>query len=809
MSTFGRPFIRAIRPIGLVLAALVALIGCDESADPGVDAGPPPSDAGARDGAPEQDARVGVDAAVAPDADLADAGSLCGGGPPCPVGRVCRHAVCVPDLGPCTDHGDCPGDAYCDDDAQCVPYGVPPSVQNDPTCARSAPAPGAPTVQCEWAGPGALDPTAGSTSVYTTPIVVDLNLDGDPNRLQPSIVLTTWENVGGVRTGTLRVFDGRTCTEQMRAGGDDEPDDANRPAYGTQWAVGDLDGDVLTGGHPEIIGLHRTAASNTAPLALYGFGVDTSGGGPALNRLWYGRDCGTVTFASNSAQYGPGLWDLDDDGTPEILIDDMVFGADGCLRSTPTDFAYISFNRINTIADVDMDGAPELVMADRIAAWNPTSDAWEDETYFVPSSAHAVGHTAVVDVGQYSTLPGVPTPNDLPEVVVVSAESSAFDPNTTGTIRVQALDGSVVWGPIPLYHTAPETAGGLGGPPLAADFDADGSVELAAAANQYFAVYDPDCQAAGTPLERPSGVCMRPTGSALPDGVAWARLSQDRSSSSTGSSAHDLDGDGAPELIYGDECYARVFDGTTGSVIHSLPASHGTGYEQIAVADVDGDFIAELVIPRSPRGGCPSPDPLFSMSGPAVSTGGFAVVRETEDRWSAARPIWNQHAYQPAQVSDLGQIPRTRALPRYWAVPGSNHFRQNDAQGLEPRGIADLTVALTAFDSLCDAVGGDAELHVEVCNRGTLPVRDGVTVEVLEHGDPTARPGQIGGVLLCRLETTRFLAPGACEALRCDATLTASHNVHVRVDPGAESPDCHRSNNDGATLFELCGSVGE
>jgi hypothetical protein len=169
-----------------------------------------------------------------------DAGEMCGD-VVCLGETRCRYDVCVPDLGVCDDNDDCPGDSYCDASNECIPYGVPPEVENDPECVRPDSLDEVnPVVQCEWSGPtDPTDPTAGSIAVYTAPIVADLNLDNDPGRLQPSVIVTTWES-DGVRLGTLRVFDGRTCTEQLRVGGADEPTDENRPAYGTQWAVGDL-----------------------------------------------------------------------------------------------------------------------------------------------------------------------------------------------------------------------------------------------------------------------------------------------------------------------------------------------------------------------------------------------------------------------------------------------------------------------------------------------------------------------------------------------------------------------------------------
>jgi len=734
---------------------------------------------------------------------------ICVNGLPCARGFSCRFDTCVPDLGTCANNDDCPGDSYCDPNGECLPYGVPDTMQNDVACVRSAPLAGVvPVTQCEWSGPPVGDATEGSIGIYTAPIVADLNLDLDLGRLQPSIVVTTWEDVGGVRTGTLRVFDGRTCEEQLRAGGDDEADEANRPAYGTQWAVGDLNNDVQNGGHPEIVGLHRTSTtSNAAPLQLYAFRIGSSGVQPRLERLWYGRDCTTdtvVEFASNLANYGPGLWDLNDDGSPEILIDSMVFDAAGCLLSTFENFDYITHNRLNAIANVDGDPAPELVMADRLAEWSGSD--WVNEPGFTWHGELLPGHVALADLGQYSEPATLP--NHAPEVIAVSAQTLAYNPNTSGTIRVQTLDGTIVWGPLPLYFTAPETAGGHGGAPTASDFDGDGQVEFAAAANQYYTVYDPDCDSAlvgASPVERPGGRCDRaPDMVGLPDGILWAQLSQDRSSSGTGSSVFDFDGNGAAEAVYGDECYVRVYNGPTGEVVYSAPASNGTGFELPVIADVDGDFATEIVVVRSPRGGCPSPDPLFANSGDAVSNGGFIILRDAEDRWAPSRPIWNQHAYHVTNVTDDARIPRTSQVLTNWTQPGLNNFRQNTQGSLGVLQLADLTAVLSNIADLCQGEGGTTIISAQVCNRGTNPAVDGVSVEFEEHADPTAEPGDPGSVPLCTTQTTKLLLPGECEVVSCQATVSPNVNVFVLVDPADEIADCHPGNNDGAGVLALC-----
>ena len=71
--------------------------------------------------------------------------------------------------------------------------------------------------------------------------------------------------------------------------------------------------------------------------------------------------------------------------------------------------------------------------------------------------------------------------------------------------------------------------------------------------------------------------------------VKWSSPTQDGSSNRTGSSVFDFQGDGAAEVVYGDECYFRVYEGETGDVVYEIEMSTATIHEYPLVADVDGD----------------------------------------------------------------------------------------------------------------------------------------------------------------------------------------------------------------------------
>ncbi|MBI5517768.1 MAG: hypothetical protein HY909_28615 [Deltaproteobacteria bacterium] len=800
-----------LRPPLLLLAALA---GCSASDAPSELV---PSDASALDRAPDRgDASEDLGRDLAGDLPGTDArADTTDGCAACTPPRRCAYGVCVPDLGACRSHDDCPGDSYCDADARCVPYGVPSTRTHDPECRRPRVVEAfTPAVQCEWARPPAGDPSAEYVNIYNSPMVADLNLDGTTRRIEPSVVATTFD--AQASSGVLRVFSGRTCEEQLRVGLPRSPSAGDEPAYGSQIAIGDLDGDLrtveeLVTGHPELVTYHRTPGSGQTPIQLIAYRiVDRPGATPpfALERAWLGRRCdlpgeppftlGGATPWSSTFNAGPSLVDLDDDGRPEIIAERHVFDARGCLlnptSSTPP---YILLGTFSAVADVDSDGQPELADAQGTFRWDLTRRDWVLEEYFRPAGTITLrrGLTAVADFGRLAAWDSDPSVR-VPEVVVVSAESDTYNADGAATVRIQTIRGEVVFGPYPLHGR------GNGGAPTAADFDGDGWPEFAAAGRAFYVVYDPDCAPAPRAGSRPGGRCERPAGSSLPEGVLWAQASQDASSACTGSSVFDFDGDGSAEAVYRDECFLRVYRGATGQVLYSSPARSGTGYELPVIADVDGDFSTEIVVPRAGAGiRCPDRDPLVPTgpTPPAAAITGFVVLRDPMDRWASSRPVWNQHAYAVTHVTDDARVPRTRDMARNWEVRGLNNFRQNVQGANGTVALADLTVSVARASDLC-AASGPVTLRARVCNRGTNPVADGALVrfDLEAAGD--------GGATLCDARTTRLLAVGACTEVECTGALPPGfgRSVRVRVDPDGAIADCHRDNNQGRVPIGTC-----
>lgn len=747
--------------------------------------------------------------------DRIDGGGDCAGA--CSAAEACRYQECVPEPASCAATDDCAGDSYCDLPAgECLPWGVGPGGTSDDACTREVVA-GVffPEVQCEWLGPPDGDPYPDHTNVLSAPVVA--RFAGESEFSRPAIAFLSYNFTDGGRdacagddpthTGVIRLVDGRTC-EQITS------IDTPVPIAASSLLLVDLTDD----GVPEIV-----AVTVGGGLAAWQQQADTS-----FALLW---QTDVATAAGECVWTGPSAHDLDDDGVPEILFYGAVFAADGSFVSE-VDLVTggLTTGYIPVAADVDGDDQVELVTGSAIYGWDTTERTWVAES---PLGAEA--QTAVADLGTFGPDPAADdraTLDGIAEVVAVAG----------GSVTVYTVGGRVIFGPTPLPGT------GFGGAPTIADFDGDGRAEFASANGTEYSVFDLDCAGAVDAATCPT---LRT------DGILWSKPSQDLSSNRTGSSVFDFEGDGIAEAVYADECFTRVYDGRSGDVVYSRYRTSCTWYENPVIADTDADFGAEIVIGSNTNCNitCPAVDPIFDgircfdesdcpgatscvrddpgdsvgrcrcsadsdcggdgfvcldpidgpsdqgkvcrASHPGPSTAfGLRVIGDQLGRWVATRQIWNQHAYAVTNVRDDGRVPRTSEWVRNWEVPQLNNFRQN-APG-EGAG-AGLMPDLTVRDASATCSGsGTADIELEVCNRGTEPVGDGVSVSVYLGA----------GTLACQTATTIALYPGSCEPLSCSATglpTGAAADLRIVVDDDGTGDDAHAECREGNNVAELTG----
>ena len=621
--------------------------------------------------------------------------------------------------------------------------------------------------------------------------------------------------------GVIRVIDGSTCTQQYTIA-------SPTVVAAEPLAIGDLDGD----GRADIV-------ASAVGGGIVAFRYDPVS--DSFVEYWQT----TVTLALNIGQWGgPSIYDLNNDGFPEVIQGASVFnGQTGALIDGSLGLRSVGAGQIPVVADLDGDGKPELIAGDLQWYWNATggtgAGAWVAETVTAGSPN---GLVAVADFGTFgeagsAVVDDRATLDGIPEIALV----------TGGTLRVRTIGGRVIFGPISL------TGGGSGGPPTIADFDGDGRVEVGVAGLGAYNVLDPDCQ--GTP---DAATCA----SLSTDGVLWSQQSQDFSSSVTGSTVFDFEADGSAEAIYADECFSRVYDGKTGTVEYSAFRTSCTWYENPVVADVNGDFKSEIVIPSNTNCSitCPALDPVFDgllcqadnecpgtttcgfenagdsigrcrctmdtdcggngyvcddpIAGPSAvgkvcraghpttELHGVRVIRDALNRWVDSRPIWNQHAYSVTNVSDTGEIPQTSQWAANWTTPGYNNFRQaiaGDGGSASP----DLTSHGEDFSCANDQI----MLTSKICNRGTLAVGAGEPTSFYLGSPPMGAP-------VCVTNTNFILQPGDCAELQCtwqsppdDQAITVTVVVDDDGTGMGDTTECHEGNNSSVLHGSGCGLV--
>ncbi len=507
----------------------------------------------------------------------------------CPTGLTCVQGFCEPPQAQCVSNADCEYDTYCNPAGQCVPYGSPPSnTTSDPNCKLSIP-PGAfaPTVFCQFpaaagvdAG-GIVDPFPTYVDVQATPIVVNFNqapgtdagTSGPPSIVVPFTApsgITYTENLG-----VIRVLRGTDCSLEANLGSGASGVTAPMRSS-TAVAVGDLDADgvadvVAYAGDLSVIAFTRKAGV-WKPLWTTIAATQTNGTTPF-----------TAAILGGESWAGPSIHDLDDDGKPEILVEGYVINGQTGVQRTDVPGGYVSYDVgiPPVVADLDSNGKAELITGAGVWTFDGPTSAWIADPIYAAGDAGATpaGWAGVADFNPYDG-------KKSPEIVIAASS----------TLSVFTRDHAVFMGMSNI--TVP---GNGGGPPTIADFDGDGLPEIGLAGEDYYTVFDPDCQA--TP--RTGGKCATAgTNACDQTGVCgtyylWNRKTQDHSSNITGSSVFDFEASGTAQVVYADECFARVYSGPTGTVQFSQYHSSCTWIENPVVADVDGDFHAEIVVPSN------------------------------------------------------------------------------------------------------------------------------------------------------------------------------------------------------------------
>ncbi|APR78940.1 Rhs-family protein [Minicystis rosea] len=683
-------------------------------------------------------------------------GIICGDGDCCAAGDECVGNACLPACAPQVRCGTgntkcCGADELCLGE-QCVAATTPCLDYADcadaefcePTLGKCVPqAPGAPI--CEYKPPvGPLTPKiewswTSSTIQPNAVQVINMPVVIDlENDGHPDVVVVTSEDFSQNGIAYVRALNGTDGTEKWPATADVYKMENRANSRGTP-AAADLDGD----GKVEIV----TPKSGGGLIA---FNHDGS-----LRWVSKQKD-GTTPWLGVVDSATVAIADLDADGSPEIIVAGVVFDSTGKLIADGG--AHVgghdsSYGSVTIVADVNGDGKQEIITG------KSAFDVDATGVHVLWDNAQSDGYPAVAD------LDG----DGKPEIVVVS----------NSTVRVQSGATGAVLATSPF----PTGVSGAGGPPTIADFDGDGKPDFSTAGGNAYMVFR---FVPGTPAKIE---------------LVWKSTTQDISSNRTGSSVFDFQGDGSAEVVYGDECYFRIYSGKDGTVLFQDPSSSGTIHEYPVIADVDGDNNTEIVVVsndlnhKNPLATCPT------YTSPDQIRHGVFVYGDADDKWVRTRRIWNQHAYHLTNIAADGSVPHPE--PVSWVGPqGLNNYRQS-SQGAGVYNAPDLQVSLGAGLAGCP---GSVHLEALVQNHGSLGVAAGVDVSFYAGTSPN-------GTLISSAKTTIPLLPGQYEVVSTDWQVPAGNTVktfYVVVD-GAESTnavsECLEDNNQASVDGVSCPKI--
>ena len=505
--------------------------------------------------------------------------------------------------------------------------------------------------------------TPGSN--YSQPAVADLNKDG-----VPEIVILS---VGQAAVRRLTAVRGDTGTALWTV-------DAYQPLANPQivlslghggslasLTIGDLDND----GYLEVLAVHSDDETSKIRRRIIAFNHDGS-------YRWTSDDIvDTVNVTQTTGMVQIDLADLDADGIPEIIShhagkspltpsnvvsEDLVtvFNSDGSLRWTKR-VPGTAAQEALAIADIDLDGRPDLVVGDA-----------------------ALDHLGNIKWNVKGTNSGVV------DVAIANFDNDPFVEiialDRFGGIHSYEHDGVKRWGPV----TRP---GGFSFGQLGiADTDGDGLPEILL----------------------PRAVTL--TGAIeVRDGngnlLRTMHLPGDLNNQGHGGSitTFDLNGDGRPEVLYHalrgsfdlltSHGSVFIFDGPSGALLHEVHASRSTNTDSgPTVVDVDGDGSAEIV------------------------TGGWSdgillsVFEAATGDWAQTRSIWNQKTYHVTNVESNGRIPAHETVN--WLTPGLNNYRVNVPMPAERLGDIDQ---FTYTASSAGMTSNVATVRLDILPPNTAP----------------------------------------------------------------------------------------
>ena len=271
-------------------------------------------------------------------------------------------------------------------------------------------------------------------------------------------------------------------------------------------------------------------------------------------------------------------------------------------------------------------------------------------------------------------------------VVVAADEINCSNPSGSGGPISNAF--IYIWDPrtedILANKTDIQSGNYSAGRATIADFDGDGTNELAVVSRDRLHLFEPDLS------------------------IKWSKVTNDNSKK-TSATAFDFEGDGNVEVVYRDEDSLFVIDGETGAVKTSLKCESGTRIEMPVIADVDADGEAEIIC------SCTDTKGTTNQNDDTHST---IVFTSDQTPWMPTRKVWNSLHYTPTFISDDLTIPAVRqnkaSVPKLDIYAAQVHITDTAGIIVYPA----LPDFVTTFDSasVTNCTDDSTLVYVTICN---------------------------------------------------------------------------------------------